>query len=419
MGNWQLKGAKVLRGPDCDSNRRPTVVHLVHSLEGGGTERTLLRLLQKWNSEGLDGPSQSAQPRAAVPLLHPAVQHRVVTLRAAGELSIDLPDGVACFALNAPRRSWTAGLKLARYLRQTRADVLHARNTGCWADAVVAGVRCPCTRTVLGFHGLDHNGGFALRDRAVARFAVSRGARFTAVSQTGRSRLVREIGVPENRVQVLPNGVDAPLFSSGSRSRDQVRRDLGIPADALTIVAVGSLTPVKRYDLLLSAVAELADRIPALHVLLVGDGPLRDSLMRQAERLGIRSRVHFAGQCPEVAEPLHASDIFVSCSDSEGMSNAVLEAMATGLGVVATRAGDNPILLRHEVDGLIIPCDSTTALARALDRLCRSEDERKRLGESARQRSLTFCFDRTAEQYEEFYREYCDPNARGAAWAAR
>ena len=138
---------------------RPVIVHLVHSLEGGGTERTLLSLLRSFDPE--------------------AFKHIVVTLRDAGSLSSRLPEHVGCRPLAVRGRSWGAWFQLARVIRAHKATLIHARNTGCWADAVLAGMLTRGVRVVLGFHGLQTREPLNRRHRRVVAWALSAGARFT------------------------------------------------------------------------------------------------------------------------------------------------------------------------------------------------------------------------------------------------
>ncbi|HEX2091280.1 MAG TPA: glycosyltransferase [Longimicrobiaceae bacterium] len=137
-------------------------------------------------------------------------------------------------------------------------------------------------------------------------------------------------GMTPERVAVIPNGVFAP---ERTRSREEVRAELGIPAGARVVGAVARLAVQKRLDRLIEAMALLPGDV---HCVLAGDGPQRTALERLAERPGVSRRVHFAGWRSDTGDVLAALDVFVVSSDSEGMSNAMLEAMAAGVPVVST-----------------------------------------------------------------------------------
>ena len=162
--------------------------------------------------------------------------------------------------------------------------------------------------------------------------------RVVAVSSDIRDTLIRA-GAHPSRVTVLLNGIDPEAFKRDPAKRDLIRRQMGsLPGDQV-IGAVGRLEPQKRFDLLLEAFAALRPGWPKTRLVIVGDGSLRDSLERQAARLGIGAICHFLGHRLDVAALHHAFDLFVQSSEYEGTPNAVLEAMAMETPIVATDVG--------------------------------------------------------------------------------
>ncbi len=372
-----------------NGERLPVAVHVVHSLEGGGTERTLVALLCAFD--------------------HSRIRHVVVTLREAGCLASRLPDQVSCVPLAVSGRSRLAGLALARVVRRTRASVVHARNICCWPDALVCGVFAPGGRIVLGFHGMESGGAFTARARFVARMAGKMGARFTSVSESGRKLMAGQLGLPVDAITHLPNGIDlAPYENSDRHQGGAIRTMLGFTDRDWVIGAVGSLTPVKGIDVLIEAVSRLAATDEDVRLLIVGEGPLKTVLAEEARNLGIFDRVQFAGQREDVVTILKAMDVYVCSSRSEGMSNSLLEAMATGLPVVATTVGDNCVMIRDQVDGLLAPPNDSDALADALRLVRASPDLAARLGKAAQERIRAYDFRKTVSAYESYYGEPID-----------
>jgi glycosyltransferase involved in cell wall biosynthesis len=199
---------------------------------------------------------------------------------------------------------------------------------------------------------------------------------------------LRPRGAAGARTHVIPSGVDTELFRPRPEARGELRARLGIananPATPV-IGTVGRLEARKGTALLLEAAAQLVKKgLSELRVVVVGDGPLRDELSALAARLGITERVHMLGNRSDVAEVLVALDVFVLPSHSEGMSNALLEAMATGLPVVATAVGGNPEVVSAETTGVLVPPDNAMALADAVLRLVASPGLRAQLGAAAR-----------------------------------
>jgi len=362
----------------------PQVLHLVDRLEGGGSEHTLLNLLNAFDPARFD--------------------HRLITLRRAGRLTARLSDAIPCKPLNIVGRDRWAGRLIARCVDGRAAVVIHARNTGCWFDALVAAVLRPRARVVLGFHGLDRGGGLTLRQRRLAGWGCRLGAEFLTVSTSGKDQLHRQAGAPQARLTVIPNGVLLDRFCPPRPpDRADARQRFGFATDDVVIGSVAALKPVKDHAALLDATAALLHAGYPVRTLIIGRGPLEGALRAQADRLGIAGRVVFAGWCDDVASALSAMDLYACASQSEAMSNSVLEALACGLPVVATDVGDNARVVRDGREGRIVPPRDGTALTRALEACVRDGQVRRELGAAARRRAGEFPFASTVRAYETYY----------------
>jgi len=360
------------------------ILHVVSTLEGGGTEIALGRLLNAINCG--------------------AASHCVVTLRSGGTVASQLADHVPVVSLGLCGRKRSAGWALATMAARRDAVCIHARNTGTWADAVLAGLIRPRTRIILGFHGRDHDRPYSRRLRWLTRFALARGVHLTSVSMSGMTQLHDELGVPWDRMSYLPNsGPPSTRGDATSEIRQIVRQSLNCPEDAILFASVGSLSAIKRNDVAINAFAAASSRMSGLHMAVVGDGNCRAELESLAARRGVSRTVHFLGRRDDVSQLLAASDVFVHPSGYEGMSNAVLEAMAAGLPIIATRVGDNPQLLRGGLDGLLVQPNTPTELAQSMLTLAGTESVRRRLAAAARDRSRHFDFQKTVDQYDRFY----------------
>jgi glycosyltransferase involved in cell wall biosynthesis len=202
-----------------------------------------------------------------------------------------------------------------------------------------------------------------------------------------RQILSRFPELPPERVEVLHNGVDtAALDPARCVRREEVRRELGVSEEVALVTAVGRLTAVKNYPLLLRSFARALQSFPKAALAVVGEGEESEALKTLSGELGIADRVRFTGFRKEVPELLHASDLFAHTSLMEGLPNAVLEAMAMGRAVVATEVGGVPELVAHGETGLLTPSGNEEALAGALLRLLNAPETRRRMGDAGRLR---------------------------------
>jgi sugar transferase (PEP-CTERM/EpsH1 system associated) len=358
------------------------VVHVVHSLGVGGLENGVVNLVT--------GPAD-------------AFRHSIVCLTEVGALGARLGERVTAIALGKrPGHDPAAFARLVARLRRLRPDVVHTRN---WAsfDAVLAARLARVPVVIHGEHGrdiTDPDGRHPLRNR-LRRLAAPLISRFVAVSDDLRRWLVEQVGVPAGKVVHICNGVDTTRFSPGDRA---IRAGLGLGAESVLIGTVARLDPVKDQAGLLEAFALVARQRPEAILMIAGDGPCRGALHQRADSLGLTPRVRFLGERSDVPDLLRAMDVFVLPSIAEGISNTVLEAMATGLPIVATRVGGNPELVEDGVNGLLVPRSDVPALARALDRYLDDPALGVLHGKSSRERAVdVFDLQRMRQAYGDLY----------------
>jgi len=173
------------------------------------------------------------------------------------------------------------------------------------------------------------------------------------------------------------------------------------------LLATGRLDWKKGFEHLLVALAQVARRGIAFHAQILGDGELRSALRYTIEDLGLRDHVELAGAVPstDVLARMQQADVFVLSSVAEGISNAVLEAMASGLPIVTTRAGGMHEAISDGVEGLVVPVRDVDALAAAIARVATDESLRRRLGDGARRRAVAeFSLERQLDLFDDIYR---------------
>jgi sugar transferase (PEP-CTERM/EpsH1 system associated) len=359
------------------------VVHVLDSLAVGGMENGVINLVNA---------------------LSPAGRHTVVTMSALGPLAERLPESVACHCIGKrPRIDVGAVVRLAALLRRLRPSIVHSRNWGAF-DAIPAARLAGVPVVIHGEHGREaaDPDGLDPRRRRLRRVFAPLVTRFVTVSFDLRQWLLTTVGLPAAKLVTIHNGVDVSRFAGGDRLA--ALRALRLPSHAVVIGTVGRLDPVKDHAGLLRAFAVLRTDQPSAELVIVGEGPCRPELERLIQKTGLTGHVHLLGMRRDVPVLLQAFDAFVLPSRAEGISNTVLEAMATGLPIVATRVGGNPELVEHGVTGVLVAAGNPLALAAALR--CYVEDAKRREahGDAGRRRVLRhFTLERMAQAYQDLY----------------
>jgi glycosyltransferase involved in cell wall biosynthesis len=316
----------------------------------------------------------------------------------AGELQ---REGIAVHALGrAPGFRPSVGRQLAGIAARERATVLHCHHYSPFVYGALARWWHPA-RIIFTEHGRLHNQA-ASSKRLVANTLFGRMASSVcAVSDDLKRHLVAEGFTPE-RIRVVYNGIDAGPLPDAAAKRD-ARALIGAAPGEAIIGAVGRFDPVKDLPTLIRAFGVVRSALPQTRLVLVGDGPERSLLERIAADQGLHDRVTFTGYRADVRALLPAFDLYVNSSLFEGVSLTILEAMAAGVPVVATRVGGTPEVIDRSTGVLVPPADAS-ALASALGAMLRDEPTRTALGAAARARvERLFSIDRMTEDYASMY----------------
>ena len=231
--------------------------------------------------------------------------------------------------------------------------------------------------------------------REVNRRAFSHGVVPVALNEEVRSSICREYALPPSAVPVVGNGIDLDAFRGPQRR--------GPRGAGARLLCVARLAPAKNHALLLRTVARLRESGRDVSLTLVGDGPLRGALEERARELGISERVRFAGRRTDTAAFYRDCDLFVLLSDYEGMPMSIIEAMASGLPVVATRAGGVAELVDDGVNGALVEADAAAA-AGAIAAICDDPALYARLSAGAVRTSSHYSAEAMMEKYVDLYR---------------
>ena len=376
-----------MRREDVRADAAPIrMVQFTKSFHVGGTEVQVLELLR-----GLPGRYQlSVSVLDEGGPLAPAVQ-------ALGHQPEAFPLRGSIAQVNTLQQVW----RLAGWLRRHRIQLVHVHDFYSSVLAVPA-ARLAGARVIVGRLDLAHWHGKARR-RLLAQL-TRMADHVVGNCQAIKRMVVEEEGIPEERVSVIHNGLDLPRFEA------RMRQPLAAPVPGggrgpLVVHVANMNHPVKRQEDLLVALAQLKHTGCEVKAWLVGDGPRRAQLERQAAELGLEGTAFFLGQRPDVPALYARATLGVLCSNAEGMSNAVVEGLAAGLPMVVTRVGGNPDLVAHGERGLVVEPERPADLARALRVAVDSPERARAWGRAGREfvrRELSL--ERLVERHDAMYR---------------
>lgn len=360
-------------------------MHVIDSLGTGGTEEGIRKVLS-----GLD----KAVFEQTVCTVMPTKTSE--TTGGARVVSVFKPQG---------RRQMLIG-RFRRVFELERPHIVHSRNWGA-IEAIVAARLGGVRGVVHSEHGLEASTylGQPLRRNTIRRFSFAWTDRVFTVSRALRTYYARQLRIAEERIGVIPNGVDTDHFRPRPETRLAVSERWRTSPSTIVIGTVGRLDPIKDHHTLLKAVDLLLAMGFDVHLVIVGEGPEREALQANMQtRKSCVAKVTFVGETSNVVSYLNSFDIFVLPSLAEGMSNALLEAMSSGIACVASRVGGNAELIEEGLSGLLFDAGDAKALADRLKVLALNPQYRRNLGENARKRvEQSFSLHRMMHNYTCLY----------------
>lgn len=354
---------------------RLKVAHVTLGLEMGGQEKLLVEFARHANRDRFDLHFVVLGRRGP---LAGAIEECGWTVR-----TLDFPEGVRPDLI----------LCLAKLFRRGGFDVIHTHDDRPLVYGAPA-ARLGGVPTVIHTHHHGKLPRVSERQAHLVRFASRFVRDFVCVSQDS-ARYVIASGVARKKTRVRHNGIDLSRFSYVG------------PNAAGPALAVARLSPEKGIDVLLRAAVQVLRAVPQFRLQIAGNGPCFAQLERQAHDLKLTDAVQFLGEVRDVAELLARSRLFILPSFSEGISLTLLEAMARGLPVVATRVGGVPEVVVDGETGLLVPAHEVNALARGIVSLWNDAERGARWGRAGRQRvEENFDIRRMVAQYEDLYIEH-------------
>jgi glycosyltransferase involved in cell wall biosynthesis len=314
--------------------------------------------------------------------LDPARYRSVVYAFRSGPLfedirSIGIP--VRVFEQKIPKFDPFVARAIYRYLKSDRIDILHTHLFGATLHGIVAGSRIRGLHRIVTIH--NERAGNVVQKLAYPNL-LKKADRIVGVSRRVSNGLVRSYMRLSGRIITIPNGIDTKLFSK-KLPKERIKEKLQLPVDRKIIGTIGRLTRQKGHCFLLDAFAEVRRVVPNAHLVMIGEGELLQRLREQSKRLKLDGSVVFLGSRSEIPELLQAMDVFVLSSLWEGLPLVLLEAMASGLPIVATRIGAVSEVVEDEEECLLVAPSDAGALARGITRMLLDVPLARRLSAAA------------------------------------
>jgi len=378
--------------------KQRTVLYLIRSWAFGGSHTILLSLMKHL----------------------PIDQYRIIcvpydTFSGSDEIFIDqarkrgLPPSEDRIPWKSRGNWWKARATIVELIKKYNADIVHTHDPQSNTIVGIGRGAFPCATVASPYGWWD---GLVPFRRFVYQwiereFALPHFDRVITVSNHMKARILKG-PTPESIIRVIYTGLEPTL----SPAQSSLRARVGIPEDAVVVGTISRVSVEKGHTHLIDAMARLAQSHPKLRLLIVGDGPAKQDLQLQTDRLSLTNVVKFAGFCDDLAEAHAAMDIFAQPStQQEGLPTSVLEAQSAGLPVVASDIGGVNESLQHGVTGVLVPPGDAVALASALANMADDTAQRNAMGAAGRARIASlFTMDRmvreVAQTYEEAIAQY-------------
>jgi sugar transferase (PEP-CTERM/EpsH1 system associated) len=352
-------------------NSAPLIAHVIYGLKTGGVENGLVNLINHMPAE--------------------RYRHAIVCLTDYSDFRLRIRRAdVECYALHKPPGKVPGFyVKVWRLLRRLRPHIVHTRNLTALATqvpAMLAGAR----GRIHGEHGRDmvDLDGSNVKYQRVRRLIRPFVHQYIALSRDLERYLVDRIGVAPQRLTQIYNGVDTELFHPASPRRGSLPAPELAGSDTVVVGTVGRMEAVKDQVTLVRAFVRLlgfrSDLRDRLRLVIIGDGALRAPSLYLLKQAGALDLAWLPGERADIPELMRCLDVFVLPSLAEGISNTILEAMATGLPIVATRVGGNPELVEEGRTALLVPANDPQAMAAAIASYADDAAKRAQHGAAAR-----------------------------------
>jgi len=390
--------------------RKIKLIHIITRMDmGGSAQNTLLTALHHdshhYNVWLIKGSTlESAMTKAETKL----VEDQLETAKKQGIEIIDVPSLVRRIS---PINDLRASVALFRHIRKIQPHIIHTHTSkagllgrlAAWLARVPIVIHTPHGHVFYGHFGRFLSRIFLQMEKLLGKITHHQ---IALTPEESNDYLSLRVSQPSN-TSVIHSGVDVHRFIEGAKQRNKKRKELNILPDSLVVGYVGWLIPIKGVTYLVSAMARVVEQHSKSVLVLVGKGDDKSEeeikLKEQVKNLGLSDKVHFLGWRPDVDEIMPCFDILVLPSFNEGMGRVLVEGMAAGLPIVASRVGGIPDLVKQGENGLLVPPANAGALEQAISDLSSDKAKRKRMGETGKKMCRPYSVEAMVDKIDNLY----------------
>jgi len=325
--------------------------------------------------------------------------------KAAAQLCKDLEScGVRVLSLNKPpnKKRLNAIIRLCKYLRENHINILHTHCSSPDFYGKLAAIMSPTQTVFSTIHTIKGGNDFY---QSLLNYSTTK---YIAISKTVERYAICELRIPSEKIEVIYNAVDINKFKSLSTDKKSKLRELAIVNAKKIVTNIGNIREAKGQIYLIEAARLVLNEFADTHFIIVGDDLLEPELAchlkKEVEIAGMQDKISFIGMRSDIPEILSITDLFVLPSLREGLPLALLEAMATGIPVIATSVGSNPEIVTDGINGFLVPPKDSDALAQKINEALLNMERAKRLGREGQNTvERSFTVEQMVNKYEQLY----------------
>jgi len=370
--------------------KRTTVLQLINSFSLAGAEKLVFKLAKKINKKyfkvivcGIGRPKNKK------------IQRNILNnLRSSG---------VGCYCLNKKARKERIETfkNLFDLFKKEKVDIVH---THCNSPDFYGKITSFLTQKNPVFSTIHNSKGYNYFHE---KFLQKLTTRYIAVSNLVKKYAISKLAIPKNKIKLIYNGIDVEEFRVSDKIRKKYRTKLGIKKNEIAFLNIGRFTIQKNHSLLVESFYRASLKNKNIHLLLVGEGNLKNKTINIIKRYGIQAKVSFLGYREDIPQILAASDIFVLSSSWEGFGLVLLEAMAAAKPIVTTNVGIVPEIIKKNSNSLLVSSSNVKNLSFLMQKLILEKEKREFIGEQAKKFILShYSISKMVKRYEKLYLQF-------------